>query len=256
MTGAADFTGRVALVTGGASGIGRAAGSLLARRGSRVALVDVDGQGGPAAASAIADEGLEARFLAADVSRTGDCERVVEEAERELGAIEVLVNAAGVIHRGSALETSDEDWERVMAINIGGTFRMCRAVLPGMIRRGRGSVVNVASGWGLVGGPRAAAYCASKGAVVQLTRALAIDHGPDGVRVTCVCPGDTDTPMLRQEARELGEDEAAFLAGAAARPLGRVGRPEEVAEAIGWLAGDRASFVTGTCLVVDGGGLA
>ncbi len=251
-----DFSGRLALVTGGASGIGRATCLLLARRGARVGIVDVDREGGEAAASEIAAESGAAVFLAADVSRTEACERVVEEVERELGSIDVLVNAAGVIHRGSVLETSDEDWERLMAVNVGAAFRMARVVLPGMIGRGRGAIVNVASGWGLVGGPRAAAYCASKGAVVQLTRALAIDHGPDGVRVTCVCPGDIDTPMLRQEARELGEDEVAFLAEAANRPLGRVGHPEEVAEAIAWLAGDAASFVTGTCLVVDGGGLA
>jgi len=252
----ADLTGRVAVVTGGASGIGRATCLLLARRGARVAVVDLDRDGGAAVATEIAAEGGEALFFPADVSRSEDCGSVVGETERALGPIGVLVNAAGVIHRGSALETTDEDWERLMAVNVGAAFRMARAVLPGMIARGRGAVVNVASGWGLVGGPRAAAYCASKGAVVQLTRALAIDHGPDGVRVTCVCPGDTDTPMLRQEARELGEDEAAFLAGAADRPLGRVGCPEEVAEAIAWLAGEGASFVTGTCLVVDGGGLA
>jgi NAD(P)-dependent dehydrogenase (short-subunit alcohol dehydrogenase family) len=252
----AAFAGRVALVTGGASGIGRATCLLLAGRGARVAVVDLDRAGGEAAAAEIEAEGGEAVFLAADVSRTEDCGRVVEAAERELGPVDVLVSAAGVIHRGTALETSDEDWERLMAVNVGAAFRMARAVLPGMIGRGRGAIVNVASGWGLVGGPRAVAYCASKGAVVQLTRALAIDHGADGIRVTCVCPGDTDTPMLRQEARELGEDEAAFLAGAADRPLGRVGRPEEVAEAIAWLAGGASSFVTGTCLVVDGGGLA
>jgi NAD(P)-dependent dehydrogenase (short-subunit alcohol dehydrogenase family) len=125
-----------------------------------------------------------------------------------------------------------------------------------MRQAGGGSIINTASGWGLVGGPRAAAYCASKGAVVLLTKAMAIDHGSDNIRVNCICPGDTDTPMLRSEAQQLGQPAEGYLAQAARRPLGRVGRPEEIAQAALYLASDASSFVTGTSLVVDGGGLA
>ena len=125
-----------------------------------------------------------------------------------------------------------------------------------MAKAGGGSIINMASGWGLAGGPKAAAYCASKGAVVLLTRAMALDHGPQNIRVNCICPGDIDTAMLRNEARQLGEPADRFLAEAARRPLGRVGRPEEIAQAALYLASDAASFVTGTALVVDGGGLA
>jgi NAD(P)-dependent dehydrogenase (short-subunit alcohol dehydrogenase family) len=135
-------------------------------------------------------------------------------------------------------------------------FLMAKFAIPLMIESGGGSIINTASGWGLTGGPRAVAYCASKGAVVLLTKAMAVDHGGQNIRVNCICPGDTDTPMLRDEASQLGADPQKFLADSAARPLGRIARPEEIAEAVLYLAGDAASFVTGTALVVDGGGLA
>jgi NAD(P)-dependent dehydrogenase (short-subunit alcohol dehydrogenase family) len=133
---------------------------------------------------------------------------------------------------------------------------MCREVIPVMARAGGGSIINMASGWGLAGGPRAAVYCASKGAVVLLTKAMAVDHGAQNIRVNCLCPGDTDTNMLRNEAQQLGEPYDRFLAEATKRPLGRVGKPEEIAQAALYLASEAASFVTGAALVVDGGGLA
>jgi NAD(P)-dependent dehydrogenase (short-subunit alcohol dehydrogenase family) len=135
-------------------------------------------------------------------------------------------------------------------------FLLSRHVIPLMAKSGGGSIINMASGWGLSGGPRAAVYCASKGAVVLLTKAMAVDHGPQNIRVNCICPGDTDTAMLRHEARQLGQPANRFLAEAARRPLGRVGKPEEIAQAALYLASDASSFVTGTALVVDGGGLA
>jgi NAD(P)-dependent dehydrogenase (short-subunit alcohol dehydrogenase family) len=143
-----------------------------------------------------------------------------------------------------------------MAVNLTSVFLLSREAVPRMAAQGGGAIINISSGWGLVGGPRAASYCASKGAVVQLTRAMAIDHGADRIRVNCVCPGDTDTPMLTSEAQQLGEPAAEFLRDAARRPIGRIGRPEDIAEAVLYLASDAAAFVTGTTLVVDGGGLA
>jgi NAD(P)-dependent dehydrogenase (short-subunit alcohol dehydrogenase family) len=174
----------------------------------------------------------------------------------KFGGVDVLFNNAGIIRRASLVEISEDEWDRVMAVNVKSVFLMCRDVIPIMAKAGGGSIINAASGWGLAGGARAAAYCASKGAVVLLTKALAIDHGGQKIRVNCICPGDTDTAMLRNEARQLGEVEDRFLSESAKRPLGRVGRPEEVAQAALYLASDASSFVTGTALVVDGGGLA
>jgi NAD(P)-dependent dehydrogenase (short-subunit alcohol dehydrogenase family) len=168
-----------------------------------------------------------------------------------LDGLDLLVPAAGIAERHTAEETDDAEWERVVAVNLTHVFRFCRDALP-LLRARRGSIVTVGSGWGMVAGPRAVSYAASKAAVVNLTRALAIDHGPEGIRVNCVCPGDTDTPMLRHEAAQLGEP---FDTGSG-RPLRRIGRPEEVAAAVVWLASDEASNVTGTTLVVDGGALA
>src|SRR5712692_6721837 len=200
--------------------------------------------------------GGRAIFEPADVTRAADCQRVVERTVRELDGIHVLFNNAGIIRRASVVELSEEDWDRVMAVNVKSIFLLSRQVIPIMAKAGGGSIVNMASGWGLSGGPRAAVYCASKGAVVLLTKAMAVDHGPQNIRVNCICPGDTDTAMLHSEARQLGESTDRFLAEAARRPLGRVGRPEEIAQAALYLASDAASFVTGTTLVVDGGGLA
>ncbi len=251
-----QLQGKVSLITGAASGIGRAIAALFAHEGATVVVVDIDQDKGPAVAQEIVERDGQAIFLYADVTRDDHCRRVVRRTITELGRLDVLVNNAGIIRRGSVLETSVEEWDRVMAINVRAVFLLCRHAIPRMVASGGGVVVNVASGWGLKGGAKAAAYCASKGAVVNLTRALAIDHGPQGIRVNCICPGDTDTPMLREEAGQMGEPEAHFLAAAADRPLRRIGRPEEIAQAALYLAGETSSFVTGAALVVDGGGLA
>lgn len=247
------MSGKRALVTGGASGIGRATAELLAAEGAAVAVADLDEAGARAVADAC---GTGALALAVDVASAENCRRAVERTVEAFGGLDVLVNNAGIIRRADVVETTEDEWDRVMAVNVKSVFLMSRFAIPVMVAGGGGAIVNTGSGWGLKGGPNAAAYCASKGAVVNLTRAMAVDHGPQGIRVNCVCPGDTDTPMLRSEAEQLGQAEGAFLADAVTRPLRRIGQPEDVARAIVYLASDAASFVTGSVLVVDGGGLA
>lgn len=253
---AGALASKVALITGGASGIGRATALLFAREGAAVAITDINEPGGQDAVSEITVAGGRAIYKKGDVTNATDCQRVVQRVVSELGGIHILFNSAGIIRRASVVELSEDDWDRVMAVNVKSVYLMSRQVIPVMEKAGGGSIINVASGWGLTGGPRAAVYCASKGAVVLLTKAMAVDHGPQHIRVNCICPGDTDTAMLRSEAQQLGEPADRFLADAARRPLGRVGKPEEIAQAALYLASDAASFVTGTALVVDGGGLA
>jgi NAD(P)-dependent dehydrogenase (short-subunit alcohol dehydrogenase family) len=248
--------GKTALITGAASGIGRATAQLFAREGASVVIADLNDTEGQAVEKQILSVGGQAIFEHADVARGSDCERLVERSLEEFGGIHVLVNCAGIIRRATVLEIAEQDWDQVMAVNVKSIFLLARLVVPIMARSAGGVIINISSGWGLAGGPRAAAYCASKGAVVQLTKAMAVDHGGQNIRVNCICPGDTDTAMLRREAHQLGEDEERFLREAARRPLGRVGKPEEVAQAALYLATDASSFVTGTVLVVDGGGLA
>lgn len=251
-----ELSGKKAIVTGGAAGIGRAASLLLARAGAAVAVVDLDEPGGSAVVREILAVGGTAMFIRADVSRAVDCQNTVQETAAAWGGVDILFNNAGIIRRATVTELDEEDWERVMAVNVKSMFLMCKYAIPWMEKAGGGAIINNASGWGLTGGSRAAVYCASKGAVVNLTRAMAVDHGPQNIRVNCIAPGDTDTSMLRDEAKQLGESLESFLKDAASRPLGRMGRPEEIAAAVLYLASQAASFVTGAILAVDGGGLA
>jgi NAD(P)-dependent dehydrogenase (short-subunit alcohol dehydrogenase family) len=250
------LSGKVALITGGASGIGRSAALLFAREGASIILADLKADEGERVVDELNESGARAIFEAIDVTNSEDCHQVVEHAIREFGRIDILFNNAGIIRRATVLDLSEEDWDRVMAVNVKSIYLLSREVIPYMQKAGGGTIINTASGWGLTGGAKAAVYCASKGAVVLLTKAMAIDHGPHNIRVNCICPGDTDTGMLRDEAQQLGEDSSHFLAESARRPLGRVGTPEEIAQAALYLASDASSFVTGTALVVDGGGLA
>ena len=243
-------------MTGGASGIGRAATLLFAREGASVVIADLNEAAGSQFEREMVATGVAARFVKTDVTRADDCNRLVDGMLTDFGRIDVLFNNAGIIRRSTVTELSEEDWDRVMDVNVKSIFLMSRAVVPVMARAGGGSIINTASGWGLSGGAKAAVYCASKGAVVLLTKAMAVDHGPQKIRVNCICPGDTDTGMLRNEAQQLGEATDRFLADAARRPLGRIAKPEEIAQAALYLASDAASFVTGTALVIDGGALA
>lgn len=247
---------KVAVITGGASGIGRATALLFAREGASVVVADLNEAAGKSVVEEIARGGGNAIFQRMDVTRTKDCRGLVERATAEFGKIDILFNNAGIIRRAAIPELSEADWDRVMDVNVKSIYLLSREVIPIMAKAGGGSIINTASGWGISAGPRAAVYCASKGAVVLLTKAMAIDHGPQHIRVNCICPGDTDTAMLRAEAQQLGEATEKFLASSAQRPLGRMGTPEEIAQAALYLASDASSFVTGTALVVDGGGLA
>ncbi|MGQ9597893.1 MAG: SDR family NAD(P)-dependent oxidoreductase [Anaerolineae bacterium] len=251
-----SLEGKRALITGGASGIGRATALLFVREGAAVLVADLDESGGQETVRQIRSAGGQAFFVRCDVASEADCQRAVQVAMEKLGGLDILFNNAGIIRRATVLDLAEEEWDRVMAVNVKSVFLMSKHAIPVMAAAGGGVIINTASGWGLKGGRNAVVYCASKAAVVNMTRAMALDHGRQNIRVNCVCPGDTDTPMLRDEARQLGEVEERFLVEAANRPLQRIGTPEEIARAVLFLASDAASFVTGEALVVDGGGLA
>jgi NAD(P)-dependent dehydrogenase (short-subunit alcohol dehydrogenase family) len=248
--------GKVAVITGGTSGIGTASATLLAEEGAAVVLTGRNRERGEQVAQAIKEAGGEALFVQADVRIGEDCQRVVEETLDRFGRIDVLFNNAGVYYPVTTLECTEEEWDETIDSSLKGAFLMSKYALPSMIEGGGGSIIHNSSGWGILGGPRAAAYCAAKGGLVVMAKAMAIDHGPDGIRVNCVCPGDTETPMLTDDAKKQGLSWEDYIAGAADRPLGRVGTPEEIARAVLFLASDDSSFVTGESLVVDGGGVA
>jgi NAD(P)-dependent dehydrogenase (short-subunit alcohol dehydrogenase family) len=246
-----DLTGKTAIVTGAASGIGRATAAVLAGLGAHVVLADLDAERGVEAAKEIGGT-----FVPCDVSRAADCDAVVEAAVAGFGGVDILFNNAGIIRRSTVLEITEDDWDLVMAVNIKSIMLMSRRVVPLMAAAGGGSIVNTGSGWGVKGGASAVSYCASKGAVVNMTRAMAIDHGPQNIRVNCVCPGDTATGMLADEARQLGESVESFYLDAADRPLGRIGQPRDIAHTVAFLAGDAAAFISGAIIAVDGAGTA
>ena len=258
------FVARTAVVTGAASGIGRATAYRLAREGAAVATVDRDDAGAEVTAAAIRDGGGTARAYACDVSRSDEVGATAASVARDLGAVDVLANVAGIGDTAGldGIETlDDERWQRVLAVNLSGAFYWCRAVLPGMAARGRGAVVNVSS---LAGRSKSAngglAYTASKAGLLGLTRHLAFDYGPRGVRVNAICPGGVDTPMLRAggvraagseaEARARAERVAAY---GWFMPIKRLSIPDEQAAAIAFLASDDASYVNGVSLDVNGG---
>ncbi len=244
-----NFENKIALVTGGVSGMGAATARLLAEAGARVAIVDRNVE----LAAQTASE-LGAMSITGDVSDSAFCERAVDEVVSRQGRLDVLVNAAGIIVRADALGTSDEAWARMWSVNVSGTFFMCRAALRVMVPQQSGAIVNFGSIWGDVGGRGHVAYCAAKGAIHQLTRALALDHARDGVRLNAVAPGEVDTPMLRRGGRDepMGDEALAQMASATI-PMGRLAQPEEVARVVLFLASDAASYMTGTVVPVDAG---
>jgi NAD(P)-dependent dehydrogenase (short-subunit alcohol dehydrogenase family) len=250
------LAGKVALITGGTSGIGEATAILFAREGAAVAITGRSEERGRKVVEQIESGDGRALFVCADVRVAEDCRRAVDETLSAFGRLDVLFNNAGVFVANDTVDCSEEEWDEQVDASLKGTFLMSKFALPTMIAQGSGSIINCGSGWGLVGGDRAVAYCAATGGVIVMTRAMAIDHGPQGVRVNCVCPGDTVTPMEHKDAAHRGMTWEAFVAGASARPLGRMGEPDEIARAALFFACDESSFVTGTALPVDGGGVA
>lgn len=233
------------LVTGAASGIGAAVVARLHQDGARIAAIDLDAPRLQQLAVDVA--------VAGDVTSETDITRAVDEAASALGGLDVVVASAGIAARGTAETTTLWDWERVFAVNVTGVFLTARAAIPHLRQSGGGAIVNVASQLGLVAAAGATAYCASKGAVIQLTRAMAIDYGAEGIRVNCVCPGPTDTPLLEPYFAAADDPTAERRRYAGAQVHERLVTPEEVADAVAYLASPRASSTIGAALVVDGG---
>jgi 2-keto-3-deoxy-L-fuconate dehydrogenase len=237
----------VAVVTGAGSGIGRATALLLSHEGARVLAADLQASAAAETAGQADGTVIPAEV---DVSDERAVIQLFQHCEDELGAPQLLANIAGIGSTTTAPDTSVEDWERVFAVNARGTFLCCKHAIPRMVAAGGGSIVNMASIAGLVGLKNRAAYCASKGAVVALTRALALDHVADRVRVNCICPGTVDSPWVRRLLEDAGEPLESLVAR---QPLGRLGTPEEIAAAVLYVASDAAAFMTGSALVIDGG---
>jgi NAD(P)-dependent dehydrogenase (short-subunit alcohol dehydrogenase family) len=248
--------GRIALITGGNSGIGRATAHLFAEEGATVVVTGRNQERGDEVVQAIRAKGGNAVFIRSDVRIAEDCREAVEETLDRFGQIDVLFNNAGVYYPRTVPECTETEWDETIDSSLKGAFLMSKYALPSMIERGSGSIIHTSSGWGILGGDRAAAYCAAKGGLIIMAKAMAIDHGPEGIRVNCVCPGDTETPMLPDDAEQRGLSWEDYVAGASKRPLGRMGTVEEIARAVLFLASDDASYITGEALVVDGGGIA
>lgn len=243
---------RTAVVTGGAMGIGAATARALAEDGIRVAIWDRDGAAAEAAASALRDDGGEAYAARIDVRDSAAVQRGVAEVLECWGRLEILVNNAGIARTGSLLESSEELWDETIAINLKAVWICSKYAVPAMRAGGGGSIVNLGSTASLVGFPNLSAYCASKGGVAQLTRALAVELAPD-IRVNCVCPGHTETPMGNGFVAAQADPEAFFREFVKTHPLGRQAKPEEIAAAIRFLVSPGAAFMTGAVIPVDAG---
>jgi len=246
------LSNRVALITGGNRGIGLATAKLFAEEGAQVMLLGRDQVKGEYEANLIP----KAKFIQGDVTKAEDCQRAVDEASKPFGGLDVLVNCAGIIYRNRTVEqTTEDEWDATFDVNVKGTFLMCKYAMPAL--RGRkGCIVNLSSYVGMVGFRGASAYAASKAAIINLTRSMALDLARESVRVNAVCPGSVETEMIHTAWKNFGDVEEAQRLWAEKHPLGRIAQPEEIARTILFLASDDASFITGTALAVDGGILA
>ncbi|HJX21964.1 MAG TPA: SDR family NAD(P)-dependent oxidoreductase [Steroidobacteraceae bacterium] len=249
-----SFKGKVVLVTGSTTGIGEACARVFAESDAAVMVCGRNEPRGRKVVQAIRTAGGRAEFTAVDVRAAGACDRLVSDTIERLGGLDVLVNNAGILYSATAVDTTDEQWLDTMAVNVNALFYLSRAAIRHMKQKGKGAIVNIASEWGLNGEPNHVAYCASKGAVVQITRCMALDHARDNIRVNSVCPGEIHTQMVDDILSQKGGDPQQNLQELAAGiPLRRLASPTEVAWCVHFLASDRASYVTGANLPVDGG---
>ncbi len=251
-----NLTGKVVIVTGAARGIGNAIATHFAKNSAKVVTVDIMEKDNINTQEVLRRQGFNVTACTADVAEPTEVDRIVKTTIDQFGRIDILINNAGIVLRAPVTDIEPDQWDKVMNVNVRSVYLLSRAVIPHMASLGGGAIVNIASGWGIVAGANAAVYCASKGAVVLLTKAMALDHGKQGIRVNCVCPGDTDTQMLREEANQLSINEVDMIKAGSDRPLGRVGSASEIASTVGFLASNDSSYVTGTSLIVDGGSLA
>jgi NAD(P)-dependent dehydrogenase (short-subunit alcohol dehydrogenase family) len=240
---------RKALVTGAASGIGEAIAHALARAGAAVVVADIDADKGERVAQACLAEAAGGRFVSLNVADETNCARVADE----IGPIDILVNNAGIGHVGTIEQTAGADLDRLYGVNVRGVFNVTKVFIGSMLARRAGAIVNMASIGGVLGIADRLAYCTTKFAVVGLTKSLAIDHATQGIRVNCVCPGRVETPFVTARLREYPDPEAAYRQMSSTQAIGRMGRPEEIAAAVLYLASDEAAFVTGSALIIDGG---
>lgn len=250
------LAGKTAIVTGAAQGIGLGIARVFARQGAVVMLSDVQRDAGARAADDITAEGGTAHYLDADVTREEDVRLLVARTVERFGGLDIVVNNAGVCLVRSAEASTVEEWDRTMAVNVRSIFLMAKFGVPPMRQRGGGAILNVASISSFVGQQNTPAYCASKGAVLMLTKSLAVDYGPDRIRVNCICPGITDTPMLQYHMGQTGDPDAAIAQRLKRVPMGAMLYPEDMGHTAAFLCSDEAAGITGASLVVDGGYIA
>lgn len=254
------FKDRVVIITGGTSGIGAATAQLFSEEGAITVITGRRVEKGQRIVEQMLDEGRKAMYIQADHTQVEDCHRVIRSCIEQFGRIDVLFNNAGIVLKGTAEETLESEWQAVMDLNVTAVWRMSKMVIPYMRQNTKGVIINNASDWGLVGGKAAVAYCTSKGAVIQMTKAMALDHARENIRINAVCPGDTYVERWVEEgyyqnSEPVAEMEARVDSGAGI-PMGRVGEVAEIAQAVLFLASDEAAYITGTTLVIDGGNTA
>ena len=247
------LAGKVAIITGAGAGIGRATALLFAKEGAKVVVADRDSERGAETASIIREDGGEATFIQVDVSKAADAERMARATAETYGKLDILVNNAGIYMQANAVEMTEEDWDRILDVNLKGVFLCSKYCIPEMIKVGGGTIVNIGSEAGIVGIKNQVAYNVSKSGIIGLTKSTAIDFAAHNIRVNCVCPGTTETPLVKAAVERAPDPAAARRALEEVRPANRLGRPKEIAAGILYLASDESPYATGAVLSIDGG---